>query len=189
MNQNDKYFQLCYTERIHEFSKIDQYKKWTDGTARTKYKSLDDFYITELEINKEKLNQLRTDFKKFNELYSRYFNEQRKELFENPKPLLEWYATQKESCNYCGINQLELHRIVESRNGKLTLNQKTKRSKGTMEIEKLDPNKGYTFDNSVLSCPFCNNAKSNLISEDDWRKFFVPAMKNYFKSILSNGNR
>ena len=122
MNLNDKYFELCYTERIHEFSKIDQYKKWTDGTARTKYKSLDDFYITELEINKEKLNQLRTDYKKFNELYSRYFNEQRKELFENPKPLLEWYATQKESCNYC-------------------------------------------------------------------RKFFVPVMKNYFKSILSNGNR
>lgn len=189
MNLNDKYFELCYTERIHEFVKIDQYKKWTDGAARTKYKSLDDFYITELGINQEKLNHLRSDFRKFNDLYSRYFNDQRKELFEKPKAFLEWYDKHKESCNYCGINQSELHRIVKSRNGKLTLNQKTKRSKGTLEIEKLDPSKGYTFDNSVLCCPFCNNAKSNLISEEDWRKFFVPAMKNYFNSVLNNDSK
>ena len=189
MSKNDRYFKLCYTERIHEFSKIDEYKKWTVGTARTKYKSLAEFYQTELEISKEELNHLKTDFKRFNDLYSRYFNEQRKELFEKPKALLIWYDKHKESCNYCRITQSQLHRIVESRNGKLTLNQKTKRSKGTLEIEKLDPNIGYTFDNSVLSCPFCNNAKSNLISEDDWRKFFVPTMKNYFDSILSNGNK
>lgn len=189
MNLKDKYFELCYTKRIHEFSKIDQYKKWADGAARTKYKSLDDFYITELEINKEKLNQLRADYKKFNDLYSRYFNEQRRELFEEAKSFLKWYDEQNESCNYCEISQSDLYRIVESRNGNLTLNLKTKRSKGTLEIEKRDPNKGYTFSNSILACPFCNNAKSNLISEEDWRKFFVPAMKNYFNSILSNGNK
>jgi 5-methylcytosine-specific restriction endonuclease McrA len=122
-------------------------------------------------------------------LYSRYFNEQRKELFEKPKAFLEWYDKQKESCNYCGITQSELHRIVKLRDGKLTLNQKTKRSKGTLEIEKLNANLGYTFNNSVLSCPLCNNAKSNLISEDDWRAFFVPAMKEYFNSILNNDSK
>ena len=150
---------------------------------------MDDFYILELEINKDKLNQLRSDFKKFNDLYSRYFNEQRKELFEKPKELLEWYDKQKESCNYCGITQSELHRIVKSRNGNLTLNQRTKRSKGTLEIEKLNPELGYKFQNSVLCCPFCNNAKSNLISENDWRAFFVPAMKKYINSILNNDSK
>jgi hypothetical protein len=189
MSINDRYFKLCYTERIHEFAKIDEYKKWTVGTARTKYKTLDEFYQTELEINQEELNHLRTDFKRFNDLYSRYFNEQRKELFEKPKAFLEWYDKQKESCNYCGITQSELHRIVKLRDGKLTLNQKTKRSKGTLEIEKLNANLGYTFNNSVLSCPLCNNAKSNLISEDDWRAFFVPAMKEYFNSILNNDSK
>jgi len=77
MSINDRYFKLCYTERIHEFAKIDGYKKWTVGTARTKYKTLHEFYQTELEINQEELNHLRTDFKRFNDLYSRYFNEQR----------------------------------------------------------------------------------------------------------------
>lgn len=189
MKLNDRYFELCYERRIHEYSKIDQYKSWTLGMARTKYNSLDEFYQKELEINQNELNQLRNYFKRFNDLHTRYFNEQRKELFESPEKFIEWYDKQGESCNYCGITQSDLHKIVESRNGKLTLNQKTKRSKGTLEIEKLNPNHNYTFNNSVLSCPFCNNAKSNLISEDEWRVFFVPAMKNYFKSILDNDSR
>jgi len=189
MNLNDRYFELCYKRRIHEFAKIDQYKKWTLGQARMKYKSLDEFYQEELNINKKELNQLRSEFRNFNYLYSKYFNEQRKEFFKNHEKFLEWYDKQGETCNYCGITQFELHRIVELRNGNLTLNQKTKRSKGTLEIEKLNPSIGYTYKNSVLSCPFCNNAKSNLISEEDWRKFFVPAMKNYFNSILRDDNR
>lgn len=185
----DKYFELCYIRRIHEFSKIDKYKNWASGKARETYHSLDSFYQSELNIEKDKLVELRGEFKSFNDLYAKYFNEQRKELFYDPKKLLEWHNKQNDCCNYCGITQSELSRIVQSRRGNLTLNQKTKRSKGTLEIEKLDPNNGYTYENSVLSCPFCNNAKSNLISEDDWRKFFAPAMRNYFISILSNDNR
>ncbi len=184
MNINDKYFELCYIRRIHEFAKIDQYKEWTLGKARKEYNSLDEFYRTELEISQDMLIQLRVEFKRFNDLYSKYFNEQRKELFENQKKFLEWYDKQKESCNYCEITQTDLLKIVAIRNGNLTLNKKTKRSKGTLEIEKLNPEKGYTFENSVLSCPFCNNAKSNLISENDWRMFFVPVMKKYLDSIL-----
>lgn len=189
MNLVDRYFELCYKKRIHEFYKIDQYKNWAQGQARMNYKSLDEFYQEELSINRHELDNLRIEFKDFNDLYSKYFTEQRIGLFENREMFLEWYAKQRESCNYCGITQSRLNRIVELRNGNLTLNQKTKRSKGTLEIEKLDPSQGYTFDNSVLSCPFCNNAKSNLISEGDWRNFFVPAMKNYFNSILRNGSR
>jgi 5-methylcytosine-specific restriction endonuclease McrA len=189
MNLNDRYFELCYTKRIHEFAKIAQYKNWTIEKARTEYKSLDEFYQKELKISQDKLNQLRVDFNKFNDLYTRYYKESRKELFENSQDFMEWYDKQRESCNYCGITQSELHRIVKLRKGNLTLNDLTKRSKGTLEIEKLNPEQGYTFENSVLACPFCNNAKSNLIKEDDWRIFFVPAMKNYFSSILHDDRR
>lgn len=170
--------------RIHEFSKVDQYKNWTYGQARKRYKSLNEFYQDELNINSDKLNKLRKEFKIFDKLYSKYFNEERKGLFDNPENFLKWYNKQKDSCNYCDITQSALHEIVKKRNGNLTLNQKTKRSKGTLEIEKLNPSEGYTYSNSVLCCPFCNNAKSNLISEEDWRRFFAPVMKNYFNSIL-----
>lgn len=186
MSLKEKYFELCYTRRIHEYAKIDQYKNWAIGEARRKYKSLDEFYAEEIGINNEELNQLRAEFKKYNDLYSRYFNEARKELFANPEQLIQWYDNSKESCHYCGITQSELHLIVEKRLGNMTLNQKTKRSKGTLEIEKLNPNEAYTFENAVICCPFCNNAKSNLISADDWRNFFVPAMKSYLGSLVAD---
>lgn len=182
----DKYFELCYTHRIHEFFKIDKYKGFPDGLAKEKFKSIDEFYRDELKINNEILIDLRKEFEDFNILYSRYFNEQRLELFSDAYRFLVWYNKQEGACNYCKISQIDLLKIVEKRKGTLTLNQKTKRSKGTLEIEKLDPNKGYTFDNSVLACPFCNNAKSNLISENDWRTFFVPAIQHYFKNILDD---
>lgn len=189
MEQADKYFELCYKERIHEFCKIDQLKNWDAGEAKKKFKTLDAFYIEELNIDSKILTQLKYKFKRFNDLYAKYYNEERRRLFESPEAFLLWYDTQNNQCNYCEITQSDLKRIVAYRNGNLTLNQKTKRSKGTLEIEKLDPNIEYTYKNSVLACPFCNNAKSNLISEDDWRKHFVPAVKNYFNSILSNDKR
>ena len=186
MNPKAKYFELCYEKRIHEFSKIDSYNGWSKGEAQKKYKSLDNFYQKELNLDKEQLNSLRNQFKNYNDLYIKYFNQKREDLFKEPEKLIEWFNSQNDRCNYCKISQSELLKIVSNRQGNLTLNQKTKRSKGTLEIEKLDPKEGYTFDNSVLSCPFCNNSKSNLISEDDWREYFVPAMKNYFNSILND---
>lgn len=185
MNLKDKYYKLCYSNRIHEFSKIDDYKNWQSGEARSKFKTLDDFYQEELKISKQELAELRAEFREFNSLYSRYFNEQRQEIFQYPDKLLKWYNDQNQSCHYCDVSQNQLLKIVQSRKGNLTLNQKTKRSKGTLEIEKLDPNIGYTFENSVLACPFCNNAKSNLISEGDWRTYFVPSMREYMNSLLS----
>jgi hypothetical protein len=188
MNTKEKYFELCYEKRIHEFSKIDKYKNWSEGEARKKYESLDSFYQKELNIDKVELYKFRNQFKKYNDLYRKYYNQQRQEFFSDPDKLIKWFNDQNDRCNYCEITQPELLKIVADRKGNLTLNQKTKRSKGTLEIEKLHPSLGYTYSNSVLSCPFCNNAKSNLISEDDWREFFAPAMKKYFNSIL-NGTR
>jgi len=156
------------------------------GQAKREYRTIDGFYLDVLGIDLEKLNELRNIFKQYDELYKRYRqnNIERNELFSNYKKLIKWYNDQKERCNYCHITQDELFKIVSAREGNLTLNKKTKRSKGTLEIEKLDPGEGYTIENSVLACPFCNNAKSNLISENDWRTFFTPAMKEYFKTIL-----
>lgn len=179
-----KYFELCYTLSIHEYYKIDQYKGWTEGKAKKTYKSIRQFYLEELGITEPELIDLENYFALYDELHVKYYNKDRDELFKNPEQLLDWYAKQNNTCNYCDITLDELAIIVQKRKGNLTLNNKTKRSKGTLEIEKLNPDEKYTFKNSVLACPFCNNAKSNLISEVDWRKYFAPAMKIYLKSLL-----
>lgn len=185
MNLKENYFNLCYTHRIHEFAKIDDYKKLNPGEAKSRFKSLDEFYITELGITQSELLKIREEFREFNNLYTKYYNPQRAELFSNPDEFMNWYKAQKESCHYCEVTHSELLKIVEKREGNLTLNKLTKRSKGTLEIERLDPIAGYHFNNSVLACPFCNNGKSNLISAADWRLFFVPAVKDYFRKLLA----
>jgi hypothetical protein len=98
-----------------------------------------------------------------------------------------WYMTQEKKCEYCGISEKQLVDLRDiKRGGNLTLNNAEKRKYGYLEIEKRDPKKGYSKDNVVLACPFCNNAKSNLISEKDWIKYFAPVMKEYIEDQLSN---
>jgi hypothetical protein len=72
----------------------------------------------------------------------------------------------------------------------LTLNQKTKRKNGILEIEQKTPineteKKVYSdFNNLILACPLCNNAKSNLIDESSWREIFVEPMRGYYEKLL-----
>ncbi|WP_170178620.1 hypothetical protein [Flammeovirga pectinis] len=179
-----RYFELKYNHKINEFYKIDDLKNWSVGTAKSKYKRLDDFYCDELSISVKELEKVINGFKEYHHLYQKYFNEYRKEFFADPKTLIEWFNNQNNSCHYCDITQEEVLKIVDLRGGNMTLNNLQKRSKGSLEIEKLDSNKGYTFDNSVLACPFCNNAKSNLISDEDWKLHFSKPMRKYLQSLI-----
>ena len=124
--------------------------------------------------------------------YVQYYSDERAQFFLDLDKVIEWFEKQNNSCGYCGITHDELQKIVEKRGGNLTLNNKKKRSKGTLEIERLKPatkddvDFGYNYDNCILACPLCNNAKSNLIEEDAWKKIFVPAMKQYYKQLLDD---
>lgn len=91
-------------------------------------------------------------------------------------------------CEYCGVSQKELKEIVKNRGGKLTLGYGEKRESGSMEIERCNSDESYTQNAKnntlIFACPLCNNAKSNLISSDDWQEFFAGAMKEYYEKIL-----
>jgi len=180
-----EYFKLCYTERIHEFSKIATYKNLKEiNEAKNRYKNLNAFYMEELNISSDELEKLRFKFKPFNQRYTLYFNVNREFLFKDHSKFMAWYDAQNEKCYYCQTSQAQWHEIAKRRKGNLTLNGLKKRLKGTLEIEEKNPEEGYTFDNSVLACPFCNNAKSNLISESDWVSFFQEPMKKYIQQQL-----
>jgi hypothetical protein len=187
MELNRMYFELRYTHRITDYYGIDNYLQQDSGYSNQRYKTIDQFYAESLGVTRSGLNDLQASWSEFHNFYSRY-KQQREELFRDFK-VVNWIRSQGCRCGYCGISQRALRELVELRGGNLTLNKGTKRSKGTLEIEKKDPSKGYTTENSILSCPLCNNAKSNLISEHDWRLFFAPVMKEYYKSVLNNVNQ
>ncbi len=98
----------------------------------------------------------------------------------------DWYVSQGQACGYCGISQDELYELFsKGKNKKLPLNNAVKRSSGTLEIERRDSeNNEYSPKNCILACPLCNNAKSNLIDEDNWVLLFVEPMREYYKKLL-----
>lgn len=101
----------------------------------------------------------------------------------------DWYKNQNQSCGYCGITQIELHRLFTNNSETiLPLNKNwSKNIKGTLQIERLDSkDNSYKTDNLILACPLCNNAKSNLIDEASWREIFAEPMKKYYDKLLKN---
>jgi 5-methylcytosine-specific restriction endonuclease McrA len=186
----EKYFNLVFQEKICTYERIDAFKVWGKGTASNKFDLIDDFYKQELEIDLRNENKtirdLKIRFQRYQELNNAYNNEDRKNIFSDPDKIVKWFESEGNKCGYCGISQDQLHEVVKKRNGNLTLNAKKKRSKGTLEIERLNPSleQGYQFGNIILACPLCNNAKSNLIDEASWRELFVPSMRKYYEKIL-----
>ena len=112
------------------------------------------------------------------------FKGKRKEDFELFEDFYNWFSESNKICGYCGISQTELY-VLFREERYLPLNDALKRSGGTLEIERKDcKSNSYAKDNIILACPLCNNAKSNLISEDDWRDTFVEAMRAYYEKLL-----
>lgn len=194
MNQEEEYyFELRYKLNITNYNKIFSLEPTINTIEKIKeiYKSIDEYLYEKMRnkfdfLTMEKFNEIKYSFKEYHKLYTFYFNEERKILFENPVNFLNWYKMQKNSCGYCGISHEELQQIVRIRGGNLTLNNKKKRSRGNLEIEKKDPSLGYVFSNCILACPLCNNAKSNLIDDESWIKYFSLPMKKYYNEILTN---
>ena len=82
-------------------------------------------------------------------------------------------------CCYCGIDENTLKDAFK--NG-LVISKKPSFS-GELQIERKNPNGDYSADNCEFACVICNNAKSDMISAEDFKEFFVPGIKKYWKHI------
>ena len=82
-------------------------------------------------------------------------------------------------CCYCGIDENTLKNAFE----KGVISSKKTSFSGELQIERMDPDGDYCDDNCEFACVICNNAKSDMISVDDFKDFFVPGIKEYWKHI------
>jgi len=82
------------------------------------------------------------------------------EKFEN------WFKNTPRECHYC--------KLTESKTKQLWVKypELTKRKRGkSLEIERLEPNKHYSeTENLVFACYWCNNAKTDTFSEEEFKK-------------------
>ena len=156
--QNKLYVAFKYIDKI--YLHLVQYSDF-DHTKESK--------ITFLESD---INKTNTSFEYEEEKYLklRVMNETISSIQSRAKEMvdikaLESLLMQKHQCAYCGLTQ--------EQNNKLWTDDKglTKRSRGhKMEVDRIRPNDGYVEGNILLSCYWCNNAKTDTFSLPDFKE-------------------
>ncbi len=81
-------------------------------------------------------------------------------------------------CEYCGITEKDIDKLI--REGNINTKRLTSRGR-TMEVDRKDGHGEYSLDNIVLSCYWCNNAKTDEFTYDEFKEI-APHIKKAFKT-------
>jgi hypothetical protein len=92
--------------------------------------------------------------------------------------------TEKERvCYYCNTSEITINEL--RLNGKIN----TKNGRGGSEflqIDRRNSNKEYVRDNIVLCCYWCNNAKTDEFTEQEFIGYIGPGIKKIWEKRISN---
>ncbi len=107
--------------------------------------------VKELEkLNKDKINSWKDD----------YFTE----VFKEKLPTGEFEKLGKtENCSYCGTSINTIRGMMESKK----IFKKNERGYN-LELDRKEPNKEYSIENCVMACYWCNNAKTDEFSAEEF---------------------
>ncbi len=79
------------------------------------------------------------------------------------KDFINWYMQVSKTCYHCGCTEHQIKRFYELNNSK----RKTTQGK-TFEVDRLR-DESYSQNNCVLSCYWCNNAKSDVFTSEEFK--------------------
>ena len=147
-DKQEKYLELAVIDQVKfdEISKILKIER-----------SLVSEWWDEFKDQREYLSTLRKIWK------SKFKNTSSTDTFWTFK---NWYEETERKCYYCGITKKQISELF----GKGNLYTKRNRGK-KLEIERLEPDKPYDIlENLTFSCYWCNNAKTDTFSSDEFKK-------------------
>lgn len=161
-------------EIVNEINELitEDFKKTFDNMAAVRENNA---IIEKWRKDKENLN----DIKKLWDLYKEYFE---KQLSKDKFRKFYKKDTEDRICVYCKIKESEIHNLINRKE------IKTKRiySRGkSFEIDRENPNGKYVIGNIVLSCYWCNNAKSDEFTFDEFM-LIGESIGRVWKSRLNN---
>jgi len=116
------------------------------------------------------------DLSNYQALFYDVFNEKFKE-----KDFEAFINKEKNQCHYCGIKESDIEEL--NKISKI----KTKRflTRGrSMEIDRINPFGDYSESNILLSCYWCNNAKTDEFSYFEFKKFIAPKIQEVWEIRL-----
>lgn len=108
-------------------------------------------------------------------------NKEKDKKFEEMKKFTLWYKESNKECYYCGISKENLKKLFDNK----VIQSKKPSFNGTLQIKRLNPNKGYVEDNCVLACCICNNAKSDMINAKNFKEYFAESVKKFYNDLLN----
>lgn len=95
-----------------------------------------------------------------------------------------WCLTAEKRCNYCGITKEDLEKLHS-----IGLINKRKTRGKSLEIDRKQANEKYgNIDNLTYSCYWCNNAKTDTFTEEEF-KIIGKAISQVWEQRLGNDNR
>lgn len=142
-----------------------------------------DFKVSKDEANAFKKSQAYAELKAIRNK----FTKERKEGFKTLANFYRWYKAQKQECAYCGISQADLKALLKlnDKDKQKPLYSKKRGFTATLQIERTNPNKAYDERNCKLICTLCNNTKSDMINEANFKKYFAPATRDFLNDLKS----
>ncbi len=103
-----------------------------------------------------------------------------------------WFSIENfnKGCVYCGTTNEQSLKLYKAQREGLRMDGTRGGKRGKrLEIDRRDPNLPYdNLDNLVWCCYWCNNAKSNFFSEEEFRPI-GQAIGNKLKTILQTLNQ
>lgn len=90
------------------------------------------------------------------------------EYFMSSEAFINWYGsdTDERYCRYCGVSESQINTLEL----KKEINMKRLSTRGkTLEIDRRESHKFYNQENIILSCYWCNNAKTDEFSLLDFK--------------------
>jgi hypothetical protein len=109
--------------------------------------------------------------------------------FQDKHHYSDWYIKthieQDLNCAYCKTSILLIRLLIRA--GLL----RTRRVRGegergpVLEVDRRINANGYSAQNCVLACYYCNNDKSYTTDDEDYENFFGKARNNYFNHLYA----
>ena len=106
--------------------------------------------------------------------------------FSNKDEFVRWFENtikaQDFKCYYCDTSIFDIRSLINQ--DKLKTRKIGYGTRGpNLEIDRKINSNGYTKENCVLSCYYCNNDKSYIFDSKAYKKYFGESRKKYFEYL------
>ncbi len=188
MSYKEEFIKLYCIQRLNSWESIHGKEKGESiDELKKKFKTISGYLSSKIGCPVDEVNvyftQLKDQIAEIQEIYN-ICSKERAEGFGGFEKFYNWYREQPQKCHYCGTSQDDLRKLFDPER-KIFKPQKEAWKNGTLQIERRDSDGGYCESNCVLACILCNNAKSDLISEDDFIKYFANPVREYLTQKIT----